>query len=247
MGSIRRTAARLILGTSYLLLSLALPGFGQNSVLHGTVMDTTGAIVPGATITLSDAAGRSRSGTSDPSGNYSISGIRQGSYILNASAADLTLAQPIHLDIKSATQTLNLTLQVRAFVQKLNVEAEGTPSVSTDTANNASAMVLRGSDLDALSDDPNDLADDLQALAGPAAGPNGGAIYIDGFSGGELPPKNTIREIRINQNPFAPEYDKLGFGRIEIFTKPGTDKFHGQFFVLGNSSAFNSHNPYAGP
>jgi len=245
MGSIRRTAARLILGTSYLLLSLALPGFGQNSVLHGTVMDTTGAIVPGATITLSDAAGRSRSGTSDPSGNYSISGIRQGSYILNASAADLALAQPIHLDIKSATQTLNLTLQVRAFVQKLNVEAEGTPSVSTDTANNASAMVLRGSDLDALSDDPNDLADDLQALAGPAAGPNGGAIYIDGFSGGELPPKNTIREIRINQNPFAPEYDKLGFGRIEIFTKPGTDKFHGTFGYNFARDFWNSRNPYA--
>jgi hypothetical protein len=46
-------------------------------------------------------------------------------------------------------------------------------------------------------------------LAGPAAGPNGGTIYIDGFSGGELPPKNTIREIRINQNPFSPEYDRL--------------------------------------
>ena len=88
-------------------------------------------------------------------------------------------------------------------------------------------VVLRGDDLDALSDDPDDLLSDLQALAGPSAGPNGGSIFIDGFSGGELPPKESIREIRINQNPFSPEYDKLGYGRIEIFTKPGTDKYHG--------------------
>src|SRR6202011_5283846 len=93
--------------------------------------------------------------------------------------------------------------------------------------NNASATVIRGEDLQALSDDPEDLAADLQALAGPSAGPNGGAIFVDGFSGGELPPKESIGEIRINQNPFSPEYDKLGYGRIEIFTKPGSDHLHG--------------------
>jgi hypothetical protein len=76
-------------------------------------------------------------------------------------------------------------------------------------------------------------------LAGPSAGPNGGQIYIDGFTGGQLPPKSSIREIRINQNPFSAEYDKLGYGRIEMFTKPGTDKFHGQVSVQG-SSAFNA-------
>ena len=77
---------------------------------------------------------------------------------------------------------------------------------------------------------------DLQALAGPSAGPNGGQIYIDGFTGGQLPPKSSIREIRINQNPFSAEYDKLGYGRIEIFTKPGTDKYHGQ--ILGQREFF---------
>ena len=63
---------------------------------------------------------------------------------------------------------------------------------------------------------------------------------------GQLPPKSSIREIRINQNPFSAEYDKLGYGRIEIFTKPGTDKYHGQFSVVGNDSAFNSRNPFLG-
>ncbi len=107
--------------------------------------------------------------------------------------------------------------------------------------------MISGKELEALPDDPDELQSDLEALAGPSAGPNGGQMYIDGFTAGQLPPKSSIREIRINQNPFSSEYDKLGYGRIEIFTKPGTDKFHGQFRVEGNDSAFNSPNPFAGP
>src|SRR5579864_4665178 len=71
-------------------------------------------------------------------------------------------------------------------------------------------------------------------------------MYIDGFTAGQLPPKSSIREIRINQNPFSSEYDKLGYGRIEIFTKPGTDKLHGQVMADGNDSPFNAPNPFAG-
>jgi hypothetical protein len=106
-------------------------------------------------------------------------------------------------------------------------------------------VVLRGEDLDALSDNPTDLAADLEALAGPAAGPNGGSIFIDGFSGGDLPPKDAIREIRINSNPFSAEYDKLGFGRIEIFTKPGSDKFRGSIGYNFANDFWNSRNAYA--
>ena len=116
--------------------------------------------------------------------------------------------------------------------------------MSTSADNNASAIVIKGKDLDALSDDPDELQSELTALAGPAAGPNGAQIFIDGFTGGQLPPKSSIREIRINQNPFSAHYDKLGYGRIEILTKPGTDKVHGNLMVMGNDSAFNSLNPF---
>src|SRR5258708_34639041 len=101
-------------------------------------------------------------------------------------------------------------------------------------------VVLKGQDLEALSDDPDELQSELQALAGPSAGPNGGQIYIDGFTGGTLPPKSSIREIRINQNPFSAEYDKLGYGRIEILTKPGTDQYHRQLSLTANPSTFTS-------
>jgi hypothetical protein len=116
--------------------------------------------------------------------------------------------------------------------------------VSTDAGANTSAIVLKGSDLDALSDDPDELSNELEALAGPSAGPNGGQIYIDGFTGGQLPPKSAIREIRINQNPFSAEFDHIGYGRIEILTKPGTDTLHGRFFGQGNDDALNTGNPF---
>ena len=127
--------------------------------------------------------------------------------------------------------------------ENVTVEEEA-PSVDVTPQNNASSIVIKGKDLDALSDDPDELQAELQALAGPSAGPNGGQIYIDGFTGGQLPPKSSIREIRINQNPFSAQYDKLGYGRIEIFTKPGTDKLHGQFLFNDNNSAFNALNPF---
>ena len=117
-------------------------------------------------------------------------------------------------------------------------------AISVEPDNNAGALVLKGDDLAALPDDPDDLSDALQALAGPGAGPNGGSIYIDGFSGGQLPPKESIREIRINQNPFSAEFDRIGFGRIEIFTKPGTDKFRGSVGLNDGDAIFNSRNPF---
>src|SRR5207247_6562028 len=86
---------------------------------------------------------------------------------------------------------------------------------------NASATVLAGDDLQALSDNPDDLIDELIAIAGPGAGPGGASVFIDGFSSGQLSSRESIREIRINQNPFSAEYDRIGTGRIEILTRPG--------------------------
>jgi hypothetical protein len=138
-----------------------------------------------------------------------------------------------------------LELKVAAVQQQTSIQENANTSVSTESANNASAMLLRGKDLESLADDPEDLGADLQALAGPSAGPGGSSIFIDGFSGGQLPSKESIREIRINQNPFSPEYDKLGLGRIEILTKPGADKFHGTDYYNFGDDVWNSRNPYA--
>jgi hypothetical protein len=213
--------------------------------VFGTVTDPSGALVPSATVALANGNGFSKSVKSGANGAFSFNLLQAGSYSLTVNAQGFA---PFSLDGIQVTggQTMqNVTLQLPMEQQQVEVKSDDA-SVSTSPDDNAGAIVIKGRDLDALSDDPDELQNELNALAGPSAGPNGGQIYIDGFTGGQLPPKSSIREIRINQNPFSAEYDKLGYGRIEIFTKPGTDKFHGQFMVLGNDSAFNSRSPFLG-
>jgi hypothetical protein len=185
----------------------------QRAALRGRVTDESGGVIPAATVVLNGPSGVKTTKTGID-GNYAFPDLPPGDYTLRASAPQLILREPATITLRTTPQTVNLVLHVLVEKQEVTVEENSKQTLSTEASANASAVVMRGSDLDALSDNPDDLAADLQALAGPAAGPNGGTIYIDGLSGGQLPPKNSIREIRINQNPFSPEYDKLGFGRI---------------------------------
>jgi hypothetical protein len=122
---------------------------------------------------------------------------------------------------------------------------ERAAAVSLAASENAGALLLKESDIDALPDDPDELAAYLQALAGNSGGPNGGQIFIDGFTGGRVPAKASIREIRMNSNPFSSEFDRMGHGRIEIITRPGTDRYRGSASFRFNNDALNTRNPYA--
>ncbi|MGA2535456.1 MAG: carboxypeptidase regulatory-like domain-containing protein [Terracidiphilus sp.] len=222
----------------------AQAGNSQTGSIHGTVADPTGAVIPSSTVSLSNKDGFSRTTTSGGDGTYAFDHLEPGRYMITAAAPGFAALNPIEvLVFSNKTAVEKLALNIEADTQEVKV-AEDAISVDTSPTNNANSMVIKGKDLDALSDDPDELQSELNALAGPAAGPNGGQVYIDGFTGGQLPPKSSIREIRINQNPFAAQYDKLGYGRIEILTKPGTDKLHGMVMVNGNDSAFNSLNPF---
>ncbi len=229
-----------------LLSCFAVPALAQTAsgTLRGRVTDPSKAVITSAVVTATDAEGKSFTVQTDHQGNFQFTRLAPGSYNLTIQAKGFAVDQEPNVQVTSGqTQELDIALQIEVEQQHVEVQEES-PTVSVSPENSASTLVLKGKDLDALSDDPDELASELQALAGPSAGPNGGQIYVDGFTAGQLPPKSAIREIRINQNPFSAEYDKLGYGRIEIFTKPGTDKYHGQFMMNGNSSAFNSLNPF---
>jgi len=102
----------------------------------------------------------------------------------------------------------------------------------------------KGMDLEALSDDPDELSSELQALAGPSAGPTAAKFILTALPAGSCRPKPRFARSVSTRIRFSSEYDRLGYGRIEIFTKPGTDKLHGQLQMQGNASAFNSRNPF---
>src|SRR6267142_581696 len=217
--------------------------FGQTATLRGVVMDESGAIVQGATVTLTGNTTAANTAVSASDGSYSIT-VLPGDYTLQASAPDLRSAS-IKVEIRPGVQVLNVQLKVALVAQEVTVEDRAV-TVTPEPANNASATVLAGDDLQALSDNPDDLIAELIAIAGPSAGPGGASVFIDGFSTGQLASKESIREIRINQNPFSAEYDKVGTGRVEILTRPGTNQFHGSEFFNVGSDVWNSRNPYAG-
>ncbi|MFP5226495.1 MAG: TonB-dependent receptor domain-containing protein [Acidobacteriota bacterium] len=213
-------------------------------MISGVVTDSTGALVPGAMITLTESDGRQQTTTSDGAGHYSFSMMAAGSCRIRVTAPGFSVVDALSIEAASGRSVVR-NIQMELAVVQQNVEVLSSPSIDTDPSTNASAITLKGDALQSLSDDPDDLAQDLQSLAGPSTGPEGGEIFVDGFSGAKLPPRSAIREIRVNQNPFSAQYDKLGYGRIEIFTKPGADAYHGELrFNLGDS-AFNSRNPFA--
>jgi len=212
--------------------------------LTGQVLDPSGAAIPGAAVLIATPSGQSLKTKTSKEGFYEFKALAPGKYVVKVTSRGFAVFTSEDLEITAGqSQKLNVSMSIQTEEQKVEVTDSNT-NVDVNPENNAGMIVLKGKDLEALSDDPDELQSDLQALAGPSAGPNGGQIYIDGFTGGTLPPKASIREIRINQNPFSAEYDKLGYGRIEIFTKPGTDQLHGQIYLSGNSSAFNSRNPF---
>ncbi len=227
-----------------LLVALSLPAQTGTGGVRGVLTDDSGAVIPAVSVSVM-GAGVTKTPQTQADGTFSLLGLAPGQYTVAVTYPGFAPFSKVVNVGAGAPVQMSIRLAVSAEKQEVTVQAEAGPSVSVEADNNATAIVIKGEDLEALPDDPDDLSDALQALAGPGAGPNGGQIYIDGFSGGQLPPKESIREIRVNQNPFSAVYDRLGFGRIEILTKPGTDKLHGMVSLNDSNGVFDSRNPLA--
>jgi len=230
------------------LLGLPLAAYGQapapapTGVLRGAVVDPSGAVIPRAKVKLLHRYDVVQTLSSDE-GTYSIRTLAPRTYTVRVTASGFDPLTVQGIALKPGTvKELNLPLAIAADRQSVTVEGH-VQSVGINSDQNSGRMVFRGKDLNALSDNPDELQAELQQLAGAAAGPNGGQIYIDGFAGGQLPPKSSILEIRVNQNPFSSEYDRIGYGRVEIITKPGSEQLHGNLAGYGNTSATNTANP----
>jgi len=234
------------LAAALLVLSLNLAA-QSTGILKGAITDQSGSAIPGATITAVRDGGQPLTTTSRDDGTYVLAGLPPGTYSVEVTSPGLAQRNPAAVNISIGTSILNIQMSLVLERQQITVTDTIAPVVSTDPSQSAGAQVMRSDDLDAISDDPDDLITDLMALAGPAAGLNGGQIFIDGFTAGDgtLPSKDAIREVRINQNPFSPEFDTLGTGNIQILTKPGTDLLRGEVFYTDGTSTLNSRNPYA--
>ena len=211
--------------------------------LSGVIADPTGAVIPNAVVVVTAADGNRVSTTTDGVGRYIISTLPPGTYSITASAPGFASAIRDKVVLTPGQKaTTDLQLIIEAQSQEVHVGA--TQEEVTDAHSDGGALKLKGSSLSLLSSDPNQMLLQLQGMAG-GDGDSAGALYINGFSGGRMPPRASIREIRINNDPYSAQYDDYGYGRIEIFTKPGTDSLHGDFLESGNNASFDARNPFA--
>lgn len=232
------------------LVCLSFSAFAQtNSTLRGQVVDEVGAVIPGAKATIVMPNGRQRSVTTNANGEFSIPNVTPGNYTFYVEFNGFQTFVKTDLTVPFNDQ-LKVTMMVASVTVETEVKSDA-GGVSVEPDQNLNATVLDEEFIKTLPDNEDDLRDYLQALAGPAAGgasggQSGGAqILVNGFSGGRLPPREAIQQIRINQNPFSAEYSRPGFGRIEIITKPGLDSWRGNFATNFRSSLLDARNAFA--
>jgi hypothetical protein len=212
----------------------------KKGVLTGQILDTNDSMVVGASITLSTDDGTQTTFVTNSRGEFSFTDLEPGLYSLFATAAGFQSSEIQRIQVGAdQRQRLDIKLEVGLAKEEVTVSEESLFRRSLTT------RVIKGKDLDRLPNTPGGLRATLRALALRSGGARGPQILVDGFASNRLPPKESIREIRINENPFSAEYAQIGFARIEILTKPGTNKYHASAFFNFNDESLNTKNPFA--
>ena len=203
------------------------------ALLHGTVVDGSGAAVPGAVVRAGGAQTHA-----EIDGAFRIRGLRAGSYLVEVSHPQFKTAR-----VKARTgEPVVVTLEVAELQQQITVDSEATP-----LAENLDTVELNREVLDALPTLDNDpiLAAE-RFLDGASAGASGTSLVVDGMETdtvGVSP--SAIQEIRINRNPYSAEYSRPGRGRIEVVTKQAAPAFHGALNFRIRDHRLDARNTFA--
>src|SRR5262249_42676194 len=221
----------------------ATPQGSGSPSLTGQVMDEQGGLIVGARATLTDATGRTSLGATDQDGNFLFADLRPGNYAIEVTADHFRTYRDPRIQVTPG-QVINLKVTLRLAGVEESITVFPDTSIPSVAEYIGGSLVIRGDALMGL-DGPGGLEAFLRALALRTGSPFGPTILVNGFEDGQVPPTYSIREIRINDNPFSAEYATLGLGRIEMLTKPGSQKFHAETFGMAGDALFNSRNPFS--
>jgi hypothetical protein len=231
------------------VIFLTSVSIAQSTTLRGQIVDELGAVIPNAEITLIGNDGKQRTTKSNHNGDFSIPNVAPGIYTLTSAFKGFQTHVESDLKLPVSNGPLTITMTVAVVNVVTDVAANNT-TVSTEPDQNMNATVLDEDFIKNLPDNEDELRDFLQSLAGPAAGggqggQGGAQFYVDGFTSNRLPPRDSIQQVRINQNPFSAEFERPGFSRIEIITKPGNDQWRGAFGFSARNSVLDARNAFA--
>lgn len=221
----------------------------QTGTLVLTVVDSTGAVLPGATVTVTGIEPGNKATAIEPvkasdQGVATLPKLAPGRYSVQAEFAGFETRQLPDVRIRSGNNKQVIMLPIEGHKETVQV-GQDKQAAAVDPRGSSFGTQLTREQLDALSDDPEILRQQLQEMAGPGA-----VIKIDSFEGGALPTKAQIRSIRISRDQFAAEHHSAGGVNIEIITQPGLGPIRMNFgyrMVGDNLSGTSPFVPVRGP
>ena len=180
--------------------------------LRVRVLDPSGAMVPRASVRLLCAGTAPRRATTGASGQAAFPAVdpAQCTLAVEARGFEALVRAEVAPD-PGGVITVRLALARRE--EKVTVGDAEREALAHERS---FSQVLTPEEIASLPDDPEEMEDELRRRAGPGA-----VLRVNGFTGGRLPPKSQIRQIRIQTNRFAAEYHEGGHPGIDIVTKPG--------------------------
>ena len=224
------------------------------ATVGGEVRDQTGAVVVAARIGIiqigtTDERANVHSASSDEQGRFRFGGLAPGTYRMSVAAEGFSASESEVTTRAGETAQITITLYPADVVEAVDVGSDSAADDLFSPERAAGTQVLGEREIESLPDDPDRLRERLQLLATTAGGVPGEAIVtVDGFlTSGGLPSKSSIREVRVNPDLYSAEYDTPPYrgGRIEVYTKPGAERFRGTAFFNLNDATLNARHPFA--
>jgi len=257
-----------------LLLLLAIPAFGQISTaqLSGKVTDTSNAVLPGATVTVTQAdTGAVRSVVTDADGSYLVSNLSPGPYRLEVALQGFrTYVQTGIVLQVAATPSINVSLALGDVQETITVQAEA-PLVDVKSAGVSevvgsqrivelplqgrdvtSLLVLAGASVNTGSPNSRSFAGAVNvAVAGGL--PFGVAYLLDGAMHNDsqnnanlpLPFPDALQEFRVATTGLTAQNGMHSGASVNAITKSGTNRFSGNLFEFNRDHRFNATDPFA--
>jgi len=254
-----------------------VPGFSQNvtAELRGTITDATGAVVPGATVTIHNVQTNSdvRTITTNGDGGYDATFLPYGTYTVTVSKAGFKsfVANDVILHVGD-NRALNATLQTGQISQSVTVASESTPvqinssaQSSTITGTQVRELQLNNRNFEQLVTLQPGVASQLPASIGfgitntdnvSVNGARGGANNwtVDGAdindSGSNLtllnvPSVDAIQEFTLQRGTYDAQYGRSGGGQVQVVTRSGTSDFHGDAYEFWRNDILNANEFFA--
>jgi Carboxypeptidase regulatory-like domain len=233
--------AALILCLTGLLSTSLVAQAGKDATLQVTVVDETRGVLPGATVTVAGAEASNKAtvippASTSPQGQVKFENLAPGRYSITAEFSGFQTRTIGDVRIRAGDNKQVVVLPIDRVQSSVTVERDRQQAASDRDV--TFGTVLTREQIDALSDDPDELRRQLLDIAGPDA-----KILIDSFEGRDLPPKALIKSIRITRDQFAPEVHFAGELRIEILTQPGVGPVRGNLRSGFYDSAMDGENP----